>query len=209
MKTTTFYRITLMTLLVSTFISISAKDKYSTTTKDLKDAYIGESTASAKYTAFSEKALKEGHDQIALLFKAAAKAESIHAGNHKSVLQQMGEEIPALDLKFDVKTTAENLQNAIEGETYEVTTMYPDFLKAASQENATLAMISFNYAYQVEKKHKALYEKALKALNDKTDKSLPELYMICTTCGNTYEGEAPARCGISMTPKERFVRITL
>ena len=194
------------------FISFSnmwAGGSFTATAKDLKDAFIGESTASAKYTAFSQKALKEGHKEIALLFKAAAKAESIHANNHKAVLIQMGELIPELDPTFEVKTTEENLKNAIAGESYEIATMYPDFIKVANQERANLALISFNYAYQTEKKHKAMYEKALKSMTTKNEKSLPNLYMVCTTCGNTYEGEAPERCGISMTPKERFVRITL
>ncbi len=177
--------------------------------KDLQDAFIGESTAHAKYTAFAEKAREEGHKRIALLFDAAARAESIHAGNHKSVLMQLNAEIPEVKPEYDVKSTRENLQNAIDGESYEVATMYPDFIKDASSEGVNLAMISFNYAYQVEKKHKALYEKALKSFDEKTEQSLPDLYMICTTCGNTYEGEAPERCGISMTPKERFIRIKL
>ncbi|MFZ5940395.1 MAG: rubrerythrin family protein [Bacteroidota bacterium] len=179
------------------------------TVKNMKEAFTGETTASAKYAAFAKKAREEGHPRIALLFDAASKAESIHAGNHKAVLLQMGADVPVVVPAFDVKTTSENLKAAIEGESYEVTTMYPGMIKTASAENANLALISLNYAFQVEKRHQALYEKALKALNDKTEQTLPTLYMICTTCGNTYEGEAPERCGISMTPKERFEKISL
>lgn len=177
------------------------------TIKDLKDAFTGETTASAKYTAFAEKAREEGYSKVALLFEAASKAESIHAGNHKAVLIQLGEKAPEVKPVFDVNNTEANLKNAIEGESYEIATMYPAFIKDASSENVNLAMISFNYAYQVEKKHKALYEKALQNLTAGNEKSLPSLYMVCVTCGNTYDGEAPARCGISMTPRERFLRI--
>lgn len=177
------------------------------TIKDLKSAFIGESTASAKYAAYAQRAEKEGYKNIAVLFRAASKAESIHASNHKAVLQQAGAELPEPDPKFEVKSTRENLQDAIAGENYEITTMYPDFLKTAKAENVSLAMISFNYAYQTEKKHKAMYEKALNALDDKVENTLPAMYMVCSTCGNTYEGEAPERCGISMTPRERFLTI--
>jgi len=211
MKTKKIYPFAFATFVLLALVSVKmmAAGKTGSTAQNMKDAYIGESTASAKYTAFAKKAKEEGHTQVALLFEAAAKAESIHAGNHKSVIGQMGEAIPELNPEFEVKTTAENLKVAIEGESYEISTMYPDFIKVASKENANLALISLNYAYQTEKKHKAMYEKALAALTEKNESTLPNLYMICTTCGNTYEGEAPERCGISMTPKERFVRITL
>jgi rubrerythrin len=181
----------------------AANDK---SVKDLQAAFTGESTASAKYAAFAKKAREEGNQKVAVLFDAASKAESIHAGNHKAVLQQLSATVPVVTPKFDVKTTAENLKDAIAGESYEVATMYPDFIKDAQSENVTLAMVSFNYAFQVEKKHKALYEKALKALTDGKEKSLPSAYMVCSTCGNTYENDAPERCGISMTSKDRFIK---
>ncbi|MFB6342298.1 rubrerythrin family protein [Saccharicrinis sp. FJH62] len=200
-------------IMLSLNLTVEAKAplavNYQKSVKDLQNAFKGETTASAKYAAYAEKADKEGYGKIALLFRAASKAESIHAGNHKAVLEKMAAEVPVVNPEFEVKTTKENLGDAISGESYEIATMYPDFIKDASAESANLAMISFNYAYQVEKKHKALYEKALNALNGNNVDSLSDLYMVCTTCGNTYEGEAPARCGISMTPKERFVRIKL
>lgn len=182
----------------------AASDK---TVKDLQAAFTGESTASAKYTAFAKKAREEGNLKVAALFEAASKAESIHAGNHKAVLQQLNASIPAVNPKFDVKTTAENLKDAIAGESYEVATMYPGFITDAQTENVNLGMVSFNYAFQVEKKHKVLYEKALKALQDKQETSLPSVYYVCGTCGNTYENAAPERCGISMTAKDRFIKI--
>lgn len=182
----------------------AANDK---SVKDLQAAFTGESTASAKYAAFAKKAREEGNQKVAVLFDAASKAESIHAGNHKAVLQQLNATVPVVTPKFEVKTTIENLKDAIAGESYEVATMYPDFIKDAQSENVTLAMVSFNYAFQVEKKHKALYEKALKALTEGKEKSLASVYMVCSTCGNTYENEAPERCGISMTSKDRFIKI--
>ena len=177
------------------------------TVKDLQAAFTGESTASAKYTAFAKKAREEGNQKVAVLFEAASKAESIHAGNHKAVLLQLNASIPVVNPKFDVKTTAENLKDAISGESYEVATMYPAFIIDAQSENVNLAIVSFNYAFQVEKKHKVLYEKALKSLQDGQEKSLPSVYMVCGTCGNTYENAAPERCGISMTSKDRFIKI--
>lgn len=177
------------------------------TVENIKEAIKGETTASAKYKAYAEKAKEEGYDKIALLFEAASKSESIHAGNHRAVLNQLGEEMEDFEPEFMVKSTKENLQDAIDGESYEVATMYPNFLKAAKNDNVNLALISFNYAYQTEQKHAELYKNALAQLNAGQENSLASKYYVCTTCGNTYDNEAPERCGISMTPKERFVVI--
>jgi len=178
------------------------------TTGNMQAAFKGETTASAKYAAYSKKAEQEGYHQVALLFKAASTSENIHANNHKAVLQESGADVPVIKPEFTVKTTKENLQDAIAGETYEVTTMYPGFLTTASAAGDQLAMISLNYAYKTEKKHKVFYEAALNALQNNKVKTLATVFYVCPTCGNTYETTAPARCGISMTSGEKFIKIT-
>ncbi len=178
------------------------------TTENMQAAFKGETTASAKYAAYSKKAEQEGYHQIALLFKAASTAENIHANNHKAVLQESGVGVPVIRTEFTVKSTKENLQDAIKGETYEVNIMYPEFLTTANADGNQLAMISLNYAYKTEKKHKVFYEVALTALQNNTMKSLPTVFYVCPTCGNTYETKAPARCGISMTGGEKFIKIS-
>lgn len=195
--------------------SISKSASYATSTEantktmeNLQAAFKGETTASAKYAAYSKKAEQDGYHQIALLFKAASASENIHANNHKAVLKESGIGVPVIKPEFSVKSTKENLEDAIAGETYEVTTMYPEFLTAANAAGNQLAMMSLNYAYKTEKKHKVFYEAALMALQNNTVKSLPAVFYVCPTCGNTYETTAPARCGISMTSSEKFIKIT-
>ncbi len=175
------------------------------TVENLKEAIIGETTASAKYAAYSKKAKEEGYNKIALLFEAASKSEKIHANNHRAVMEQLGEKMEKVNPKFEVKSTKENLQDAINGESYEVATMYPGFIKTADEGKVTLATISFNYAYQTEQKHKVFYQNALDQLNNKKENTLPVKYFVCQTCGNTYDTEAPKRCGISMTSSEKFL----
>lgn len=177
------------------------------TIDNLQAAFKGESNASATYAAFSKKATDEGHKEIAMLFKAASKSESIHAANHKAVLEEMGTVVEPVVLDVKVNSTKENLEAAIKGESYEVAEMYPSFLKMANTADNQLAMVTFNYAYKTEKKHKVFYEKALVALESNTDNSLPTTYFICPTCGNTYHTVAPKRCGISMTSGEKFIKI--
>ena len=187
--------------------TIGTTDAVATNYQNLHAAFIGETTASAKYAAFSKKAEEEGYHEIAMLFKAASSSENFHANNHKAVLEEGGEVVANFKPKFTVKTTAENLSSAIEGETYEVTTMYPNFLKNAQEAGNQFALLSLNYAYKTEKKHKKLYESALEALNSNTVKTLSSVYYVCPTCGNTYEGKIPKKCGISMTGSEKFIKI--
>lgn len=163
----------------------------SKSTDDLKAAFAGESQANRKYLAFAKKAEQEGHKQLAKLFRAAAEAETVHAHNH---LRALGA----------IESTEANLNAAIAGENYEVTTMYPDFIKDAEAEGDRKALQSFTYAIEVEKVHEALYRKALKALN------APEEafdYYVCPICGYTAEKNAPDRCPVCSTLGSKFIRI--
>jgi rubrerythrin len=184
-----------------------ALDSKSVNLQNLQDAFKGESTASAKYAEYSKKAEEEGYHEIAMLFKAASKSEKIHANNHKAVLGESGQKVPEIKPEFTVKSTKENLKDAIAGEGYEVSTMYPEFMTNANTAGNQLALVSLNYAYKTEQKHKVFYEKALAALEGKTVKSLPAVYYVCPTCGNTYDTTPPSRCGISMTGSEKFLKI--
>jgi len=178
------------------------------TIENLKAGIKGETTASAKYAAFAVKAREEGKVAIGKLFDAASKAEAIHATNHKKVLTGLGETMGDFKPAFEVKSTAENLQAAIEGETYEVTTMYPQFLADAKAENVEKATKSFTWAFDTEKKHAAFYKKALEAINAKTENTLASEYAVCPVCGNTYEkATMDDKCAFCHTAKEKFIMI--
>ncbi len=178
------------------------------TIENLKAGIKGETTASAKYAAFAQKATEEGNANIAKLFLAASKAESIHAANHKKVLEGLGEKMEDFTPEFEVKTTSENLQAAIEGETYESTTMYPQFLVDAKAEKVEKAEKSFNWAFDTEKKHQEFYTKALRALNSMAENTLPVDYAICPVCGNTYDKtRLDQKCAFCQTGNDKFLLI--
>jgi rubrerythrin len=163
----------------------------SKTQKDLEAAFAGESQASRKYFHFAKKAEQEGFKQVAKLFRAAAVAETVHAGNHLRALS-------------GINDTRSNLQAAISGENYEVTTMYPEFLADAKAEGDTKAERSFNYAWEVEKGHEQLYKKALEML-DKPQVDVE--YYVCPVCGHTHVGTPPEKCPICGAPREKFEKI--
>lgn len=177
------------------------------TIENLKAAFNGESTASAKYAAFSEKAKAEGLDTIAIMFMATSKAEAIHAENHKKVLEKLGEKVEGPQIgEYQVLTTAENLSDAIKGESYEIESMYPGFIDLANTEKCTDGVKSFTWALDTEKKHQQFYKNELAALNGGGEKTLPAQWFVCPVCGNTYDLPtlAPA-CDFCMTPKEKFI----
>jgi rubrerythrin len=176
------------------------------TIENLKAAFKGESTASAKYAAFAAQAKKEGLSAIGTMFEATSKAEQIHAANHQTVLGKMGQKTDPVKPEFAVKTTKENLQDAISGETYEMTTMYPGFIATAKDEDVAAASKSFRWAMDTEKKHQLMYQNALNGLNAKKN-TFPKVYWVCPKCGNTYDVEKPeASCAFCSTKSQTFIR---
>lgn len=195
-------------VLLINIAGVSGHDPTSSTTVDnLKAAYIDESTASKKYADYAKKAAEEGFNNIARLFQATSMAESIHASNHKTALEKNGETIAAPKIgSYEIKSTAENLEDAIKGENYEVEVMYADFIKTAVKENFNSAITTLTWASDTEKKHLDFYKKALAALQSSNEKSLSEKYFVCPKCGNTFDaGNVENPCSFCMTGKSKFI----
>ncbi len=174
------------------------------TIENMRAAYKGEKTATAKYEAFSKKAEEEGFHNISLLYNAVSAAENIHASNHKVVIEDAGSTVPVIIPAFTVKTTKENLSDDINGEAYEANTMYPDFLKTAELADNQIAFLSLTYAMKTELKHKHFFEQALGDINSNTINSLPSTYSVCPDCGNTYT-TVPKHCDFSLTDGDKFI----
>lgn len=162
----------------------------SKTLDNLMAAFAGESQANRKYLAFAHQADKEGLPQIAKLFRAAAEAETIHALAH---LRNAGK----------IGTTAENLQAAIDGETYEFTKMYPDMITEAEAEGEKIAARYFGWANAVEEVHANLYKKALANPAEAADVD----YYICSVCGYTHEGPHNDKCPVCNAAASAFRKV--
>jgi len=163
------------------------------TEKNLLDAIAGESQANRRYLFFAEKAEKEGHSQVARLFRAAAEAETVHARNHLNAMDAIGE-------------TEANLMAAAIGENYEFTQMYPGFIDRAEAEENSRAKRSFVLANEVEQIHHWYFEETLKEL--KEGKELKEeTFFVCQVCGNTVTGEPPERCPICGASHSQFKKM--
>jgi rubrerythrin len=162
----------------------------SRTEQNLMEAFAGESQANRKYLAYAKQAEQEGFTQVARLFRAAAEAETVHAHAH---LRTLGPN----------KTTAENLRDAIAGETHEFKTMYPAMIAVAQEEGHKAAERSFSYANEVESIHAALYQNALDNL-----KNLETVdYYVCSVCGYTCEKQPPDLCPVCKSSAKVFFKV--
>ena len=171
------------------------------TLANLQAAFNGESNANERYIQFARKADEEGFGGVACLFRAAARAEEIHAANHAAVIRKMGGTPHKTIDPVKVRSTRENLMAAIEGETYERDVMYPEFIKIAQQEDNKPAIRTFNHALEAEAEHARLYAEALASLESRRAKLT---YMVCTVCGFTAEKLEGSRCPVCNNPKEKF-----
>jgi len=177
-----------------------------TTLQNLQTAFEGESNANARYLAFAKQADKEGYGEVASLFRAAARAEKIHALNHAAVIEELGGS-PTADVKEPVvKSTRENLEQAIKGESYERDTMYPDFLKQARNDRNSRAVRTLNLAKSAESEHAKLYNAALANL-DKLKGSKSTAYFVCPVCGFTVQETTFKECPSCFTSKDHFEKV--
>jgi len=128
----------------------------SITIKNLESALAGESQAHIKYRYFAKIAREEGFEDVARHFEHTADQELLHAWGH-------------LELLIGKPNTKQCLEKAIEGETYEFTTMYPNFRDDAVHEGNELAEKEMKGQIEESREHaeqfKAVLAKAEKRFN--------------------------------------------
>lgn len=163
-----------------------------TTNDNLKEAFAGESQANQKYRAFAKKAEKEGFVNIAKLFRTTAEAERIHAEGHLKALE-------------GIASTAENLQEAIDGETFEFEKMYPPMVEQAVADSHK-AKTMFKFAVDAEEVHAQIYAKALEAVKNGVDMDVSEFYL-CPVCGYIELGAAPEKCPVCGAKQQVFAQV--
>lgn len=163
-----------------------------TTTENLSEAFAGESQAFQKYSAFAKKAEREGFVNIAKLFSTTAQAEKIHAEGHLKALEA-------------IASTAENLQGAINGETFEYTEMYPPMAEQAVEEGHK-AKTMFRFALEAEKVHAEIYKKALEAVQQGVDLDISDFYL-CPVCGYIELGKPTDKCPVCGALEKVFTTV--
>jgi len=165
----------------------------SKTIENLKAAFAGESQARNMYTFFAKVARKEGYHYIANIFDETAMNEMSHAKDHFKLLDGIGD-------------TAANLKEAIDGENYETTTMYPTFAKEAEEEGNMEAAILFTQIAKIEAEHRERYKQLLEMVEKGTVFTREEpIKWKCSVCGYKYTGtEPPPKCPSCKHSKEYY-----
>jgi rubrerythrin len=182
-----------------------AAEQSGTTLVNLQTAFNGESNAHARYLAFAKKADEEGYLGVASLFRAAAHAEGVHMERLSEVIKGMGG-APLADVKTpEVKTTKENLEAALKGESYERDTMYPEFIQQARTERNLDALRVFNFAKSAEAEHAKFYHAALVDMN--SWKGAKRDFYVCNNCGFTVETITFEKCPVCFHPKSEYVKV--
>jgi len=149
------------------------------TEENLKTAFAGESQARNKYTYFAKVARNEGYLYIAKIFEETAENEVQHAKDEFKLLNGIG----------DTKT---NLKEAIDGEHYETSEMYPEFAKTAKEEGNEKATELFTEIAEVEKHHEERYKKLLEMVEKGTVyKREKPINWKCSKCGYIHNGKKP------------------
>jgi rubrerythrin len=173
-----------------------------TTLDNLQAAFNGESNAKARYEAFAAKADAEGYKSVASLYRATSKSEGIHATKHADMIKKAGAEPKATIEKADVKSTKENLEASIKGETYEKESMYPAFIKKAEADKNAGAVMTFKGAMAAEVEHAKLYSQALKELD--SWKEAGKEFLVCQICGFTSMDKNLKQCPVCSAPRSKF-----
>ena len=124
------------------------------TERNLWNAIVSEAMAYLKYTAYAHHALQEGHPEVAQIFQEVAGAETIHGVNH-------------LKVAGEIKPSMENLRSVIEGESKEISTMYPRYVRDALDDGRTDAAQTFMMAMDREQHHLEVFNKAIEELEAK------------------------------------------
>jgi rubrerythrin len=165
----------------------------SKTKENLMAAFAGESQARNKYTYFAKAAKKEGYHYIAKIFKETAVNEERHAKDEFNLLNGIGD------------TTA-NLKEAINGENYETTEMYPQFAREAEEEGNKEAARLFTQIAKVEAHHRDRYKKLLEMIKNGTVYKRDEpIEWKCSVCGYVLTAtEPPTKCPCCQHPKEYY-----
>ena len=193
-----------LTIALAVAANIGAAKVSPDTIRNLNAARQGEANANHRYETFAAAAEAEGLPQAAKLFRAAARAEAIHRDTHEAAILELGGAVDPLVIEeVTPGATAENLQAAIEGETYERDVMYPSFLALAQADDAREAIRSFQFALAAEKEHAVLYRGMLANLADAPARD----YFVCTVCGFTTAVMPGKKCPSCRNPVEKFVKV--
>ena len=161
------------------------------TVDNLMKMFTSGSESNIRYMAFAEAADKEGHPNAAKIFRAIATAKMFHALSHFRATKY-------------TDTTAENLKQALEEETYDFKNAYPPMVQDAVNDEALEARHSLEYGMSIGPVITKLISKAM----GNSDAGESGSYYVCPVCGNIEFGKPPAKCPFCGVDAGDFVSVS-
>ncbi|MCX7805827.1 MAG: hypothetical protein N3A38_11650 [Planctomycetota bacterium] len=206
----------------------------SRTVSNLMAAYDRSLALEVKRLAFAAVADAEGFRDIATLFRAAARADAIHAALFTERLAAAGTPsgggrtaaAPPSGLGAAARIagcpevqpqptggadaappprTPGNLRSCIEENIRLHDTVYADFLKTAREERDKAAVEAFNYARTVAGELASLFSKALE--NPDAWKAGGRTFYVCSVCGRVQTGLKGTQCTLCFADNSKFVAV--
>ncbi len=180
------------------------------TIRNLLVAYQGEMNTQARYRVFADRADADGLFGVGSLFRAAARSEQIHANNQARAIRQLGGEAMVAVEKSRVRGTLENLRDALDGENYEISTVYPGFIEEATTRINATAARCFQWALEADRTHADLYAEAIPLVEQNDRKTwIGEAcdFFVCPVCAGTTKQNNMDNCSICNYPSERLEAI--
>ena len=162
------------------------------TRNNVYTAFIGEAKAKFRLLAYAENADEEDVPQVALLFRAIADAERVHATRQLNLVREIL-----------VKDTDTNLEKSFQREKTVSENAYPEFIKDAEEEGENAAALVFSQARDAEAFHAKLYERAIYQVI----KNVVKAYQVCQVCGYVTDKKKPKKCPVCGAPQEKFKTI--
>jgi len=161
------------------------------TVDNLMKMFTSGSESNIRYMAFAEAADKEGQPNAAKIFRAIATAKMFHALSHFRATKY-------------TDTTAENLKQALEEETYDFKNAYPPMVQDAVKDDALEARHSLEYGMSIGPVITKLISKAIGS----SDADESGSYYVCPVCGNIEFGKPPAKCPFCGVDADDFVSVS-
>lgn len=205
------------TLIVCLFASsntIADPGTYPNTIKALQTRYADEIHAHRTYGLYAQQAQKEGHPNVAHLFRSLAASEAVHAKNFKRILIELGQEPlnpPLSDI--EISTTKQHLKHATTVEAEEIDNEYPQILAGITSENHQAAIESIQYAWESEKQHRDLIVKIQESVSNWFRVVISRIegraahYHVCQVCGSTLTEVPEKHCPICNHSIEEYVEV--
>lgn len=171
------------------------------TLENLQKAFADTANAKAQHEAFAAKADEEGYKSVAVLFRASAKAESIHLGKYETLIKSMNATAKSEAAKVEVKTTKENLMTALKAVNGN-SAVLGDYVKQGGVDKSDKAVMFFTGTREDQASRAKLYRQAVDELDNW--KAAGKEFLVCTVCGYTTGDLAVKLCSTCTSPREKF-----